>query len=243
MRFVAASNSSEDEKARTDYVCDGLGDDVEIQSMIDGAPGGGLGLLRDKYQANDWFQDAARYWAEAFPQIESRLKATSACVTVHADNRATYSRELAGTLKEAGSSLDSLLRRLLTGARGPAQGKKYEFPSFRSFLTYEVPDIHRRSVTFRPRFPGGVVVPFEALQISDGTPEWWTSFNKVKHEESTEYRRGNLENALTAVAALALLGQQMGIFVSDELFANVGIAYPEDSIDLSAERRLFPSPR
>lgn len=76
--------------------------------------------------------------------------------------------------------------------------------------------------------------------MKNGVPRWWTAYNKVKHEESFKFPEGNLENAVTGVCALALLGYLIGSFQSDSLFINVGIAYPDDSVDLSDERRLFP---
>ena len=81
------------------------------------------------------------------------------------------------------------------------------------------------------------MVPFEGL---DRAPEWWNAHNKVKHQEYDEYRMGNLENCVTAVSALAILGHSMGAFLSDTLFVNVGIVYAENSVDMSDERRLFP---
>jgi len=45
---------------------------------------------------------------------------------------------------------------------------------------------------------------------------------------------------VTAVSALAVLGYLMDVFVSDAMFVNVGIAYADNSVDMSDERRLFP---
>lgn len=240
--FVAASDADAQTKKRADFVCDGIADDVEIQAAIDALPGeGGTMLLRDKFQGQEWFSDAKSYWAAQFPSIEERLRAVSRCVALHRDNRETYSVELATLLKEAGSIFDSVLRALVKGAgSAPKRRDHHDIHDFCNFLRMEVPDIHKRSLAIRPCLPAGVVVPFKGLDAQDGVPGWWRAYNKVKHEGSANFPQGNLENSVTAVCALALLGNLMGAFVSDPVFVNVGIAYKEGSIDLSAERLLFP---
>ena len=42
---VAASDASDDDKARADYICDGIDDDVEIQAALDTLPGKGGTIL------------------------------------------------------------------------------------------------------------------------------------------------------------------------------------------------------
>ena len=117
-------------------------------------------------------------------------------------------------------------------------GRRYDFGDYRDFLLSHVPDIFKRTVTLRRCFPTGTVVPFEELQT--GTLAWWHAYNQVKHHEYDDFRKGNLENCVTAVSGLALLGHLMGVFVSDAMYVNVGIAYPDNSVDVSDERRLFP---
>lgn len=239
MPFVAASDARDEDRRRADYVCDGIADNFEIQAAINELTGGGLCILRDKFQGMKWFSDATSYWVSHFGPVEERLLEASRWVAVHRDNGKTYSTGLASILRDAGSIFDSVLRALVKGVGIPPRGRDHDIVEFCDFLRREAPDIHRRSVTIRPCLPAGVVVPFEELKAQDGVPAWWTAYNKVKHEESVEYRRGNLENAVTAVCALALLGRLMGAALPT-LFVNAGIAYPKDSIDMSDERRLFP---
>ena len=80
----------------------------------------------------------------------------------------------------------------------------------------------------------------EELRDEHGTPRWWDAYNAVKHHEYDEFRQGNLENCVNAVAALALLGYEMSAFTSDPLLVNVGLRYGEGVVDLAEERRLFP---
>jgi hypothetical protein len=239
--LVAASDATPGSKKRANYICDGTADDVEIQAAIDGLSGGGGAVLRDRFQGQEWFSRAQACWVSQFSSVEGRLLSAFEYVELHPENRSTFSREFAGILRDAGSIFGSVADELVRGA-GLAPRRRdgnYDFVDYRDFLWKQVPDLHRRTVALRPVFPMSVVTPFEELQTEAGIPAWWNAYNKVKHQVSKEFRLGNLENSVTAVCALALLGALMGTFVSDSLFVNVGIAYKEDSIDLSDERRLF----
>lgn len=237
--LVAANDASSESKARAAYVSNGIADDIEIQAAIKELPGGGLAMLRDKFQGKQWFSEATAYWASGFRPLVERLLEASRWVTFHRDNRDTDSVGLASVLKDAGGVFDSTLRALVKGAGIPPRGRDHDIVDFCNFLQREVPDIARRSVAIRTCLPAGVVVPLEELEAEGDVPAWWTAYNKVKHEGSVAYRLGNLENAVTAVCALALLGKLMSSSLP-RLFVNAGIAYPEGSVDMSDERRLFP---
>lgn len=198
-----------------------------------------MSVLGNKFRDQDWFKDAASYLSSRFPSVEARLDAVFRYVELHVGNRRTFSYEFASILRDSGSVFGSVLDALLRGARGAPKGQ-YTFADYRDFLRREVLDIHKRSVHIRPCFLKGTVVPFEELRTTTGTPDWWNAYNAVKHSEYTEFPLGNLEHCVSAVSALALLGFLMGVLGADRLFVNVGIAYDEDSIGMSNERRLFP---
>jgi len=196
-------------------------------------------VLSNKFADQEWFQRATSYWLSRFPPVEERLQITFRHVELHRDNRGAFSYEFASILRDSGSLFSSVADALVAGAKA-VTGHRYDFGDYRDFLLGEVPDIHRRTVTLRSCFPAGIVVPFEELQTATGTPAWWHAYNQVKHHEYDEFRMGNLENCVSAVSALALLGHFMGVFTSDAMFVNVGVVYPENSVDMSNERRLFP---
>jgi hypothetical protein len=237
--LVAASDATPGSKKRAGYICDGTADDVEIQAAIDGLPGGGGAVLRDRFQGEEWFSRAKSYWGSRFPSVEARLQTAFRYVELHRENGKTFSYEFSSILRDSGGIFASVADALVRGASA-APKRRYDFPDYRDFLRKEDTDLHRRTVDLRAVFPASVVVPFEELQTKRGIPAWWNAYNKVKHREYDEFRKGNLENCVTAVCALVLLGAMMGAFVSDSLFVNVGMAYKEDPIDLSDERRLFP---
>lgn len=49
--------------------------------------------------------------------------------------------------------------------------------------------------------------PFKDWRLDSGivSPKWWSSYNKVKHDRSDNYSRGNLGNLLYALSALYAL--------------------------------------
>jgi len=237
--LVAASDATAGSKKRADYVCDGAADDVEIQAAIDALPGDGGTMLRDRFQGEEWFSRAKSYWLSRFASVEARLQTAFRYVELHRNNRNTFSYEFGSILRDSGGIFASVADALVRGASA-APKRRYDFPDYRDFLRKEDPSLHRRSVDLRPVFPVSLVVPFEELQTERGIPAWWNAYNDVKHRDYDQFLKGNLENSVTAVCALVLLGAMMGAFVSDSLFVNVGIAYKEDSVDLSDQRRLFP---
>lgn len=194
-------------------------------------------VLENKFANQKWFQLASSYLASRFPAVEDRLQSALRYVELHRDNRDTFSYEFASILRDSGSLFSSVTDALVAGSKA-ITGHRYDFGDYRDFLLEHVPDIFKRTVSLRRCFPTGIVVPFDELQT--GTPTWWHAYNQVKHREYDDFRKGNLENCVTAVSGLALLGYLMGVFVSDAMYVNVGIAYPDNSVDMSDERRLFP---
>ena len=195
-------------------------------------------LLWNKNKGQGWFEAAGSYSSTRFVAVENRFLIASRYVDIHRDNAKTFSYEFGSILRDSGSIFGSMMDALVK--EGSADAKvESNFSDYRVYLEREIPDINKRTIQVRPCFPTGMIIPFEALQEAKGTPEWWNAYNRIKHSEYAEFRSGNLENCLTALSALALMGFFMNWFVSDQLFVNVGIVYPETSIDMSSERRLF----
>jgi hypothetical protein len=196
--------------------------------------------LTSKYKKEEWFAGAAFYWSSRFPPIKARLQDTFRYVELHTENRSAFSYEYASILRDCGSVFGSIVDVFVRRTTGASEGVQYNFGDYRDFLKREIPDIHHVSIQVRRLFPNGMIVPFEDLKTDRGLPQWWNAYNEIKHAEYDKFRLGNLENCVTALAALAILGHLMGEWVNEPVFVNVGIAYKEDSIDMSKERRLFP---
>jgi hypothetical protein len=197
-------------------------------------------FLWNKYKGQDWFEFANNYCFNRFKIIESRFFDATRYVEIHTDNRATFSYEFASILRDCGSTFGSVMDAFVKGTNAGKPETNTNIAEYRKFLFEQIKDIHRISIQIRPLFPKGMVLPYEDIKSINDSPKWWDAYNDVKHNEYENFKSGNLENCVKALAALVLLGFYGSWFRSDQLFVNVGIQYPEDSIDMSLERRLFP---
>lgn len=230
---VGASNSKDAEKA--DFRCDGIADNIEIQAAIDSLSSN---TLKAKFGNVTGFGELSSYLFQKYRQIEDRMEETFHFVALHKDNENTFSYEFASILRDSGSAFSSVIDELVRKTTSKTK-KLYNFRDYRRFLINEVSNIHLCVVAVNPLFPL-VIMPFSALRDSKkGQPKWWRAYTVVKHFEVTQHREGNLCNALGSLAALAIVGSQMGCFIRTQLFVNVGIAYPPNDPAIQKERILF----
>jgi len=190
-----------------------------------------------RYGNEPWFIKAQNYLIARRSVIQARLENTFRFVELSKDNGSAFSYEFASILRDAGSVFGSVLDALVKGYKGDPNLKTY-FKCYRELLMTYDPDIPRRSVQVRALFPGGLVLPLTALARGKA-PSWWEAYNRIKHSEYDNLQSGNMRNAVLAVAALVILEHFMGTFPQDSLWVNIGMVYPEDSIDMSPERILF----
>jgi hypothetical protein len=197
-------------------------------------------LLWNQYKGQEWFELASGYCFHRFEIIESRFYEATRYVSINTENRATFSYEFASILRDCGSTFSSVMDAIVKGTGEVKPDIDTTIAHYRKFLYERIRDINRISLQIRPLFPKGMVLPFDGLNTIDDSPNWWDAYNNVKHNEYENYKDGSLENSVKALSSLALLGFYCSWFVSDRLFVNVGIKYPDDSIDMSLGRRLFP---
>lgn len=191
------------------------------------------------YKDELWYSSISDHITKRYSGIENNIQETFRFVTPNTSNRYTHSPVFSSIIKNVGSTFGSTLKELINYS-GKANQYKNNIHGYLKFLKYYTPDIDKRSVYFR--FNHKNLLPFKKSNSDDPIPAWWHAYIKVKHEEVSDYKEGNLENALNAVASLAILGVMIAtpLFPSTRLFANLGIAYPPDSIDISRDRLLFP---
>lgn len=179
------------------------------------------------------------YW-NYYIDLEDQLISTKRFVDFDKSNNKTFSIEYLKLLQAVCSEIDVV-------AKIVAEWHDPEFKALKSkniqkwgyAIQTAFPNIERISVLFNNDYS---VTPWEkwayemylnergyiSYRLIKGkkTPEWWTAYNKVKHErtsaygnEQTNYVRANLENLVSAMAALYLLetlflsglGEQNGI--------------------------------
>lgn len=192
--------------------------------------------LKEAFGEEQWFSEVTSDLDHKYMAIEQRLVQTFRYVQLHTDNGATFSYEFNHILRDCGNALTSALDKIIRRSRHPNK-VDLDFSDFRSFLSSNIPYLYRRSVTPLPA-SNLLVLPFRVLSKSEAVPGWWNSYDQIKHSETHNHKEGNMRNAVNAVAALAIIRDDMGIIASGFLFDNIGVEHPPESIEL--DRILFP---
>lgn len=195
-------------------------------------------IIRAKYVNRPDFSKVERYVWDRYQTLRDRYLNTQPYVRLHRENRATFSDEFAGILRDTGAAFGSAMDEMLRVAQQSVTGQT-KWEHYSKFLQAEVPDLQSHSIHVRALHPNGLLLPFGDMTATS-PPRWWTAHNKVKHVDAMEYRLGNLQHCINAVGAFAVLGHLLGAVGADTLFVNVGIVYEDNAIDMRPDRRLFP---
>ena len=188
-----------------------------------------------RYNGKMWFTPICRHLEISYETIESRLVQSFQYVTPETNNRSCYSFTFSSIIRDTGSTFDSIIRELIekSGNKG-----KYDdgIRGHLEFLKSCENSLDKSSVGFN--YDQKTILPFKIC--GDSSPLWWQAYNKVKHYEVGNYAFGNLENALVAVAALAVLQVMICNNTTSKIFHNIGIVYPDTDPSISADNLLFP---
>lgn len=116
------------------------------------------------------------------------------------DNLGTYSIELAHLLFAASSEVDVVAKSIcrIIAPDEPAVNINH----YRAALVAGVPDFSTTEV-FVPRY-GLTFKPWEAWQRNEN-PNWWKSYNNVKHKRDVCFNEATLQNALNALGGLLIM--------------------------------------
>ena len=139
-----------------------------------------------------------------FLALERDFEITSRYIEFCQDNLSTYSIEFAHLLLSAASEVDAVAK-CVCALVAPTE-KADNINQYRQIILadedaqkwkHKLCDI-RVSI---PRYNLGVN-PWASWRAGDKNPEWWHSYNKVKHERNNHFNRASLHNALAALAGL-----------------------------------------
>ena len=133
--------------------------------------------------------------------LEQDLSSISKYIELCPDNFKCYSTELARVLLSTASEVDVVAKALIAKI-DPSQSVESNIEQYRKALMTLIPSICNFKVLI-PRYDL-VFEPWSSW-INDSTPEWWKSYNSVKHERNNNYQKANLENALNAFSGLLVL--------------------------------------
>lgn len=135
-----------------------------------------------------------------FLALEADAEKLSRYVEFTEDNFSTYSIELAHLLLAAASEVDVVAKILCKKVAPPIKADSIN--KYCEILKPVYQNIQRMNILM-PRY-GLELCPWIDWS-DDGVPEWWTAHNKVKHHRHIDYQRGNLKNALDALAGLFVM--------------------------------------
>ncbi len=141
--------------------------------------------------------NSTHYW-NYFLAIERDLENISRYIEFTDDNLDTYSIELARILLSASSEIDVIMKQLC-GFLSSIRVKNIEDyhsvikTHLNTFIEEEV-SISRFGMSFKPW----------KEWATNQNPNWWKSYNNVKHQRNNHFNEANLINTINAVGALFL---------------------------------------
>jgi len=135
-----------------------------------------------------------------FIALEQDLEVVARYIEFSERNFDTYSIELAHLLFAAASEVDVVAK--LVCERVSPHAPRGNINDYRVVLLAEFPDISSKHI-FVPRY-GLTLTPWENW-TGLNNPDWWRSYNNVKHERDAHFHEATLKNALNALGALLIV--------------------------------------
>jgi hypothetical protein len=150
--------------------------------------------------------------------IERDLENLARYIEFNNDNFKCYSIEISKILMLAAAEVDVVCKQLCKKINPASRADSIGV--YRSEILLKYRDIPKFKVVM-PRY-GLKLTPWSNWKNRIHTvPFWWTAYNKIKHHRHTHYERGNLKNALNAIAGLFI----MNLYLYQEK-ANLGELIP-----------------
>ncbi len=145
--------------------------------------------------------------------IEDDLRNLTRFIDFSNKNLSTYSIELARLLLAAASEVDVILKKfciLLDNAKSPGNINDYKniiIDKCDDIINEEI-IIHRYGLKTKPLSNWG----------NDKNPDWWKSYNNVKHERNLYFKEANLKNTINAIGALYIINMYYYKYKFSEVF-------------------------
>jgi hypothetical protein len=157
-----------------------------------------------------------KYW-DYYQSLEKDFLATKRYVDFNDRNLSIYSIEYARIILTACAELDMVFKELCLRI---SDRKCKNITQYRKTILSEYQDFNLRKRKIA--YFDWEVQPFKIWNLETGdNPEWWRSYNAVKHERSESFHRASLRNAIYSLAGLQIV-----------LFALYKIDNNEDNVNL-----------
>jgi hypothetical protein len=131
--------------------------------------------------------------------LEADLEKVSRYIEFSVENEKTYSIELARLLMTASSEVDVVLKMLC----GIKQNRASNITEYHKCISENYPELITEEI-FLNRF-SMKMQPWINWQNIENNPDWWKSYNNVKHERNNNYFDANLKNTINSVGALLIV--------------------------------------
>lgn len=149
-----------------------------------------------------------------FEQLEREFLEATLYFPFEKEHRDIWSEFFSDLIVKIGNSVDSFFRLMLKGKSFDSfphvtelkkERRKRDITYFRDFFEpiYQLSSVEVQ-ITHGPDFYEKRSYPFSKFENS-GVPNWWTSYNHVKHEWFDRIREATLENTINALTGLFVL--------------------------------------
>jgi len=135
-----------------------------------------------------------------FIALERDMEVVSRFIEFDTANFDVYSIELAHLLFAAASEVDVVAKLVCKYADPTAEAVNINH--YKGLLLPAIPTLPTTKV-FVSRY--GLTLEPWSNWAGNTHPDWWRSYNDVKHERSAHFNKATLQNALNALAALMVL--------------------------------------
>lgn len=151
--------------------------------------------------------------------LENDIEKLARYIEFDKSNFETHSIELAHLLLAASSEADVVMKEFCKYLSPGFKGEKIDL--YRDVIKEHFPAIINKSVNSH-RY--GLILEPWSNWSEDKNPDWWRSYNKVKHERSTSFSKANLKNVLNSMAGLFIVN----VYFNHENFCSKNPEYPYD---------------
>lgn len=131
--------------------------------------------------------------------LESDVESVARYIEFIENNFSTYSIELAHLLLASSSEIDVVLKALCLIVEPGSKPKN--IGAYKKIIKEKVPTLINEQVV-SPRY-GLTLTPWTNWN-GKANPDWWKSYNAVKHKRNLHFDEANLHNVLNSIAALLI---------------------------------------
>ncbi len=157
------------------------------------------------------FLEIERY--VSFELGDNFLYTTHAANATEKGNSECYSNEFIKQYQAICSEIDVILKSICKEINASSTADN------RAHYTNEVLSVWTSITNQKVKMHGIELQPFINWAILSGnniqSPDWWTPYNKVKHQRLSNYKQANLKNTINALAGLYILEQYFVKFIGD----------------------------